>query len=94
MNEKDKYLSLINYDIFKILGYSIDAKMKIGSSVNYVIDSNKKRDKEDKQLWEEMDKKMYENKALSEEKIISFLQELPLYFLLSFLGYASYQEKM
>jgi len=90
MNEKDKYLSWINSDILKFLGYSVDAKRNIASSVNYLADSKK----EDKQLWNDMDKKMYDNKELSEEKTIAFLKEVPLYFLLSFLGYASYQEKV
>jgi hypothetical protein len=35
---------------------------------------------------------MYQNKLVNEKKIESLLQDVPLYFLLSFLGYASYKE--
>jgi hypothetical protein len=78
MNEKDEYLSYINNDLLIFVGYFVDLK--------------KKNDIEGQQLWKEMDKKMYENNELSEEKIIAVLKMVPLYFLMAFLGYATYKE--
>ena len=43
-------------------------------------------------LWRELDKRMLEKKEVNEKKVEQLLQEVPLYFLLSFLGYASYLE--
>ena len=37
---------------------------------------------------------MYVNKDINEQKIEQLLEEVPLYFLLSFLGYASYKEEL
>jgi len=39
-----------------------------------------------------MNKKIQENKEFSEEKIIALFKIVPLYFLMAFLGYASYRE--
>jgi len=61
--------------------------------VGYLFELEKNNDTEGQYLWKEMNKKMQENKAFSEDKIIALLKIVPLYFLLSFLGYASYQEK-
>ena len=78
MDEKDEYLSYINNDLLIFVGY--------------LFDLEKKKDVEGQKLWKEIDKKMRENKELSEEKTIAFLKEVPLYFLMAFLGYASYKE--
>ena len=53
----------------------------------------KNNDLEGVNLWNEIDKRMFENKMVSEAKVELLLQKVPLYFLLSFLGYASYYEK-
>jgi hypothetical protein len=74
------YLNYINNDLVKMIGYKVDLK--------------KNKDKEGIQLWNELDKRMYENKAVNEKKIELILDEVPLYFLLSFLGYASYKEHL
>ena len=78
MNEPNEYLNYINNYLVKFIGYQFDLK--------------KNKDKEGLKLWNQMDKKMYENKVVNEKKIDFLLQEVPLYFLLSFLGYASYKE--
>jgi len=78
IDEKDEYLSYINNDLLIFVGY--------------LFDLEKKKDIEGQKLWKEIDKKMRENKELSEEKTIAFLKEVPLYFLMAFLGYASYKE--
>ena len=67
----------MNNDLVKMIGYKNDLL--------------KNKDKEGVQLWNSLDKRMYANKKLQESKIADLLQEVPLYFLLSFLGYASYR---
>jgi len=84
MDEKDEYLSYINNDL--------------GIFIGYLFELEKNNDIEGQKLWKEIDKKMYENKKmyekkeLSEEKIIALFKIVPLYFLMAFLGYASYKE--
>ncbi len=78
MNEPDEYLNYINNDLVKMIGYKVDLK--------------KNKDIEGVKLWNELDKKMYENKVVNEQKIELLLESVPLYFLLSFLGYASYKD--
>lgn len=80
MNEPDEYLNYINNDLVKFIGYNIDLK--------------KNKDTEGLRLWNEIDKKMYKNKKVNQTKIEKLLLDVPLYFLLSFLGYASYKEDM
>jgi len=79
MYEKDEYLSYINNDLIKFIGYKIDLE--------------KKNDIEGIRLWDELDGKMFLHKKLDETKIIELLHEVPLYYLLSFLGYAYYRYK-
>ena len=78
MNEPDEYLNYINNDVVKLIGYNFEMK--------------KNNDRNGVRLWNEIDKKMYENKIVNEKKIELLLKDVPLYFLLSFLGYASYKE--
>lgn len=80
MNEPSEYLNYINNDLSKFIGYLVDLK--------------KNKDNEGVKLWNEIDKKMYQNKLVNEKKIEILLQDVPLYFLLSFLGYSSYKEGM
>jgi hypothetical protein len=79
MYEKDEYLSYINNDLTKFIGYKIHLE--------------KKNDNEGVRLWKEIDGKMFVNKKLGETKIIELLNEVPIYYLLSFLGYAYYKYK-
>ena len=80
MKEPDEYLNYINNDLVAMIGYKVD------------LDKNE--DKEGVKLWNEIDKKMFLNKVVNEQKIELLLQDVPLYFLLSFLGYASYKESL
>lgn len=73
-----EYLNMINNDLIGFIGYYSDLE--------------KEKDKEGMRLWRELDKKMLENKDVKEEKVVGLLNEVPLYFLLSFLGFASYLE--
>ena len=80
MGEPDQYLDYINNDLVKFIGY-------------YVVLKNDK-DIEGQNLWNEIDQKMFENKVISQKKIeLLLLHDVPLYFLLSFLGYSLYKEK-
>jgi len=79
MYEKDEYLSYINNDLIKFIGYKINLE-----------DAN---DKEGIQLCNKLDHKMFKNKKINKMKIIEVLHEVPLYYLLSFLGYAHYKYK-
>ena len=79
MDEKDDYLSYINNDIIGIIGYKIDLE--------------KMNDIEGIKLWNKIDRKMLTNKKLDKTKITNLLYEVPLYYLLSFLGYAYYKHK-
>ena len=54
----------------------------------------KNKDAEGVKLWNEIDKKTMEGTAASLPKVERFLQDVPLYYLLAFLGYASYRETM
>ena len=80
MNQPDEYLSGINNDLAKFIGYYIFLK--------------KNKDVEGMKLLNELDKKTYKNKMINKEKIELLLHDVPLYFLLSFLGYAAYTEQM
>jgi hypothetical protein len=80
MDEPDEYLNYINNDLVKFIGYKVDL--------------NKNKDVDGLKIWNEMNKRMYENKMVNEQKIEHLLQDVPLYFLLSFLGYAAYKENL
>jgi hypothetical protein len=79
MYEKDEYLSYIDNDLVKFIGYKIDLE--------------KKNDNEGIRLWNKISSKISVNKNPNKEKITEFLNEVPLYYLLSFLGYAYYKYK-
>ena len=72
-----EYLGHINNDLLVLIGYKVDLE--------------KARDNEGVQLWNGLDKRMFVHKKLNEAKTIELLKEMPLYFLMSFLGYASYK---
>jgi hypothetical protein len=77
MYEKNEYLSYINNDLLVLIGYKIDLETK--------------NDNEGIRLWNKIDGKITVNKTPSKDKIIELLNEVPLYYLLSFLGYAYYR---
>ena len=80
MLEKDEYLSYINNDLVKFIGYKIDLE--------------KNNDNQGVRLWNKINRKMFVNKKLDETKIIELLKEVPLYYLLAFLGTAYYKYKI
>lgn len=74
---ESEYLAYLNNDLLVMIGYKVDLE--------------KAKDKEGVQVWNRLDKRMYVNKKLNKAKTIDLLKEIPLYFLLSLLGYASYK---
>lgn len=70
-------MNQINNDLVKFIEYLYDLK---------------KKNKKDLQLWNEIDKRIFLNKEVNEQKIEQLLQAVPLYFLLNVLVYASYKE--
>ena len=76
--DNTEYLNMINNDLIGFIGYYVDLE--------------KAKDKEGMRLWRELDKRMLENKDVNEQKVVLLLNDVPLYFLLSFLGFASYLE--
>ena len=79
MDEPDEYLNSMNNDIVKLIGYRIELEHK--------------KDHYGLNLWDELDRRMYEDSIVSEKKVIQVLEEVPMFFLMSFLGYACYKEK-
>jgi hypothetical protein len=75
--EPNEYVSSIHNDLMTFVGVLFDLK--------------KNNDREGEQLWHELDKQMFDNK-LKPREIINLLYDVPLYYLLSFLGHASYTE--
>lgn len=76
--EPGQYLDYINNDLLKFIGYL------------YKLKNDK--DIEGVKLWIFLNKiMMLKDNIISKNKIELLLQELPLYYLLSFLGYASYR---
>jgi len=80
MYEKDEYLSYISNDLLVLIGYKINLETK--------------NDNEGISLWNKIKSKITLNKNPNKEQIIEFLNEVPLYYLLSFLGYAYYKYKI
>lgn len=79
MDEPEEYLNSMNNDLVKLIGYRIDLENK--------------KDHYGLNLWDELDQRMYLENVVSEKKIIEVLEEVPMFFLMSFLGYACYKEK-
>jgi hypothetical protein len=76
-NEENEYLSYLDNDIVKFIGYKIDLE--------------KNKDTKGVKLWEKIDSTIRKGKNISKNKIITVLMSVPLYYLLSFLGYAYYR---
>lgn len=74
----EPYINYLNNDLLIFIGYKFELV--------------KNKDMEGVQLWDEINQRMYANQMLSEEMVVRLLHEVPLYYLLAFLGYASYKE--
>lgn len=75
ISDPNEYLDFIQNDLLKLIGYKSHLK--------------ENNDLEGIRIWDQLDERMMENELISESKIYILLtQDVPLYFLLSFLGYA------
>jgi hypothetical protein len=73
LNEPDEYLNYLNNDILSIIGYKYDME--------------KLDETEGSQLWTELDELMIDDKGIVIfDKVISLLNEVPLYFLMTLYG--------
>jgi predicted MPP superfamily phosphohydrolase len=68
----EEYLDYINNDLVVFIGY-----------LNNLKDKN---DKMGVKLWNNLDKFMTENENISQKKLSKLLDELPLYYVLAFIG--------
>lgn len=82
IEEPDEYLSWLSNDITVFIGFRVELA--------------KRKNKEGLKLWDEMTAKSWDSTETSElsrlERIKTFLGELPMYYLLAFLGFAAYKE--
>lgn len=78
MKEPNEYLNWINNDILLFIGFQFEME--------------KKKDTEGINLTHQLDQSMYHHDKVNLDKITQLLMDVPLYFLLSFLGYATYKE--
>ncbi len=76
LDESEHYLSHIDNDLVRMIGYRVTLK--------------ENKDIEGVKLWDELDRIMCPNNKVNEDAIKKILEEVPFYFLLSFLGYAHY----
>ena len=75
ISDPNEYLDFIQNDLLKLIGYKSHLK--------------ENNDLEGIRLWDQLVERTMENELISESKIYILLtQDVPLYFLLSFLGYA------
>ena len=75
--DKDEYLNFIDNDLTKLLGYTITME--------------KNNDKEGIKLKNEIDTVMYKTKKVDTIKIREVLHNVPLYYLLSLIGWGHYR---
>ena len=75
----DDSVETLHQDFCKFIGYKNALKTA--------------RDKQGLDLWNQIDQVGYKDNQLNEEEIKNALHEVPLYFLLSFLGYGYYKFK-
>jgi len=78
-NSKDDALETLHNDFCKFIGYKNNLKSA--------------RDQQGLDLWNQIDKSGYKDNKINEEEVKKALHEVPLYFLLSFLGYGYYKFK-
>jgi hypothetical protein len=78
MKEPHQYLDYIDNDLVLFVGFKVD--LIIAKNKNGIA------------LWDEISRGSIDKKKVSLRKIKELLEDVPLYFLLSFLGYATYTE--
>jgi hypothetical protein len=79
MFEKDEYLAYVQNDLLVFIGY----RMELEEGNN----------KEGVRLWDGLLRLTMNDKKLDKNKITRLLKNVPLYYLLAFLGYATYKNR-
>lgn len=79
MFEKELYLEYVQNDLLVFIGYRIDLE--------------KGNNKEGVMLWDGLSRLTMTDNTLDKNKITRLLKNVPLYYLLSFLGYATYKNR-
>jgi len=78
MKEPNEYLGWIFNDILLFIGFDVELE--------------KKKDTEGINLKNQLEQSMLIHATVNLDKITQLLMDVPLYYLLSFLGYATYKE--
>lgn len=80
LSDESEYLDFIHNDLTILVGY--------------LSDLEKKKDKEGIKLWNHINKESQDNNKISLKKITKILYDVPLFFLMSLLGYSQYKIKL
>jgi len=79
MFEKEHYLDYVNNDLVVFIGYRMELE--------------KGNNQEGVRIWDGLMNRMKKNNALDKDKIIRLLHQVPLFYLMAFLGYAQYKHR-
>ena len=77
--EKELYLGYVQNDLLVFIGYRIDLE--------------KGNNKEGLRIWDGLARMTETSKNPDKQKIVKILHNVPLYYLLAFLGYATYKNR-
>ena len=78
MFEKELYLGYVQNDLLLFIGYRVDLE---------------KGNKEGVRIWDGLARMTETNKNPDKKKLVKILHNIPLYYLLAFLGYATYKNR-
>jgi hypothetical protein len=79
MFEKENYLDYVNNDLLVFIGYRMFLE--------------KANNKHGVRIWDGMMRKMQKDGRMDKTRITELLHEVPLYYLMAFLGYAQYKHR-
>ena len=79
MFEKDHYLEYVQNDLVVFIGYRMELE--------------KANNKEGVSIWDAILRRTMKNKVLNKARIVELLHDVPLFYLLAFLGYAQYKNR-
>lgn len=78
MFEKELYLDYVQNDLLVFIGYRMELE---------------KGNSEGVRIWDGLARMTVTNKSPDKQKIVKVLHNVPLYYLLAFLGYATYKNR-
>jgi len=76
--EKELYLGYVQNDLLVFIGYRVDLE---------------KGNQEGVRIWDGLARMTETNKNPDKQKLVKILHNVPLYYLLAFLGYATYKNR-